>query len=149
MSIPSTTLASGDRLSFSVSFDTAKLPLLSQVSDKNIHVALVNKVSLWSSSSSKIVSSERQIAYGSVQCKDESQGSLLFQGSIQAGCAGKENSWCLDDVLSVEVNHSLFFAPGLRSDFDFSSSTFSAFVSLYQSILVVNSPPFDMILSSH
>ncbi|PBK71566.1 hypothetical protein ARMSODRAFT_779940 [Armillaria solidipes] len=103
VSISSTTLASGDSIPFSVSFDTAKYPLLSQVSDKNIHVALVNKVSLWSSSSSsKLVSSERQIASGSVQCKDKSQGSLLFQGSIQAGCAGKENSWCLDGVVSVE-----------------------------------------------
>ncbi|KAK0478871.1 hypothetical protein IW261DRAFT_191565 [Armillaria novae-zelandiae] len=103
VSIPSTTIASGDRIPFSVRFDTAKHPLLSQVSDKNIHVALVNKVSLWSSSgSSKLVSSERQIASGSARCRDGSQGSLLFQGSIQAGCAGKENSWCLDGVVSVE-----------------------------------------------
>ncbi|KAK0189867.1 hypothetical protein F5146DRAFT_643551 [Armillaria mellea] len=103
VSIPSMTLASGDRILFSISFDTAKHPILSQVSDKQIHVALVKKVSLWSSSgSSKLVSSERQIASGSVQCRDESRGSHQFQGSIQAGCAGKENSWCLDGVASVE-----------------------------------------------
>ncbi|KAK0201076.1 hypothetical protein DFS33DRAFT_1446677 [Desarmillaria ectypa] len=94
--ISSTTLASGDRIPFSVRIDTAKHPVLSQVSDKNIHVVLVNRMLLWSSSAlSKIVSSERQIASSSVQRKDDSQGSLLVQGYIQAGCAGKENSRCL------------------------------------------------------
>lgn len=103
VSIPSTTLASGDRIPFSVSLDTAKHPLLNQVSDKNIHVALMKKISLCSSSgSSKLVSSERQIASCSVQYRDDSQGSLLFQGSISAGCAGKESSWCLDGVVGVE-----------------------------------------------
>ncbi|KAK0463006.1 uncharacterized protein EV420DRAFT_1149552 [Desarmillaria tabescens] len=103
VSISSTNLASGAGIPFSVKIDTAKHPVLNQVSDKNIHVALVNRVSLWSSSgSSKPVSSEYQISSGSVLRKDGSQSSLVFQGSIQAGCAGEENSWRLNGVVSVE-----------------------------------------------
>ncbi|KAG7443550.1 uncharacterized protein BT62DRAFT_316680 [Guyanagaster necrorhizus] len=101
-SLPSTIFVSGERIPFSVSLDTIKHPLLSQVLDKNIYVTLVNRVSLWSAAaSSKPVYSERQIASGSVKSRHECQGRVLLRGFIQAGCAGKENSWCLEGIASV------------------------------------------------
>ncbi|PBK72499.1 hypothetical protein ARMSODRAFT_761263 [Armillaria solidipes] len=102
ISLPSADFASGNRIPFSVSLDIAKYPLLSQVSDENIHVALVNRVSLWSSASSKPICSKRQIASGSVNSRHESQGKVFLRGSIQAGCAGRESSWRLGGVASVE-----------------------------------------------
>ncbi|KAK0467179.1 uncharacterized protein EV420DRAFT_670864 [Desarmillaria tabescens] len=101
-SLPSATFASGDRIPFSVSLDTTKHSLLSQVLDQNIHIALVNRFSLWSSANSKPVCSERQIASGFVKSRHNCQGKILLQGSIQAGCAGRESSWRLEGVASME-----------------------------------------------
>ncbi|KAK0446874.1 hypothetical protein EV421DRAFT_231379 [Armillaria borealis] len=102
ISLPSTGFASGNRIPFSVSLDTAKHPLLSQVLDENIHVTLVNRASLWSSARAKPICSERQMASGSVNSRRESQGKVFLRGSIQAGCAGRESSWRLGGVASVE-----------------------------------------------
>ncbi|KAK0217770.1 hypothetical protein IW262DRAFT_1390532 [Armillaria fumosa] len=92
IALPSTDFASGNRIPFTVSLDTARHPLLSQILDENIYITLVNKISLWSSANSKPVCSERQIASGSVNSRHKSQSKIFLRGSIQAGCAGRESS---------------------------------------------------------
>ncbi|KAK0489082.1 hypothetical protein IW261DRAFT_393822 [Armillaria novae-zelandiae] len=99
ISLPSTEFVSGNKIPFCVNLDTAKHPLLSQVLDENVHVTLVNRISLWSSASSKPVYSERKIASGTVYSRPKSQGKI---GSIQAGCTGRESSWRLEGVASME-----------------------------------------------
>lgn len=102
LALTSTDFASGNRIPFTISLDISKHPLLSQILDENIYVTLVNKICLWSSANLNPISSERQISSGSVNSRLDSQGKVFLRGSIQAGRAGKESSWRLEGVASME-----------------------------------------------
>ncbi|KAI0781095.1 hypothetical protein BD413DRAFT_20835 [Trametes elegans] len=95
--------ASGDTIPLALKIECPRSPALAKMLSYNAHLSLVKRQKAWISLGKQVSVREQQLARAEAYLADDSQeGTAYLRLELQAGEAGRECSWRVEDVVAVE-----------------------------------------------
>ena len=93
-----------------------RAPALAKLLSHNAHLSLVKRQKTWISLGAQISIRETLLSRADLYLADESQeGTAYLRLEVQAGEAGRECSWRVQDSVAVEVRRSAALIPGFQT----------------------------------